>query len=297
MSFQSWLKALQAIIGGKPSPPIARRQDRKASRICLRLEQLEDRLAPSVNTTTALVALVNGSSVATTVYGTSVTLAATVIPVSGSIAPGAGFVDFQDGAIDLGVISTETVSGSNAIFTLVTTPTQLQVIQGSGGVHTIAAVYSPSTGFNGSTGTLQGGEKVTPAPLTITAVTNTKVYDSTTAAAAVPMVSGLMGADSVTGLSERYSTSNATSQIPLSVYSNLTPLSPSSTLGGLNFPVAVAVDGHVTVYVANQIGNSVSEFIPGQSTPTATITGLNIPTALALDNGGNLYVANQAQAR
>ncbi len=32
---------------------------------------------------------------------------------------------------------------------------------------------------------------ITPAPLTITAVTNTKVYDGTTSAAAIPTVSGL----------------------------------------------------------------------------------------------------------
>jgi hypothetical protein len=47
---------------------------------------------------------------------------------------------------------------------------------------------------------------ITPAPLTITAVTNTKVYDGTTSAAAVPIVSGLMGSDTVSNLSETYDT-------------------------------------------------------------------------------------------
>src|SRR5207247_8775362 len=45
--------------------------------------------------------------------------------------------------------------------------------------------------------------------LTITAQTNRKTYDSTTAAAAVPVVVGLVGADTVTGKAETYDTANA----------------------------------------------------------------------------------------
>ena len=47
---------------------------------------------------------------------------------------------------------------------------------------------------------------ITPAPLTFTAVTNTKVYDGTTSAAAIPTVSGLKGSDTVTNLTETYAT-------------------------------------------------------------------------------------------
>ena len=50
---------------------------------------------------------------------------------------------------------------------------------------------------------------VTPANLTITAVANSKTYDGTTSAAAVPTVSGLQGSDSVTGLTEAYADANA----------------------------------------------------------------------------------------
>jgi hypothetical protein len=45
---------------------------------------------------------------------------------------------------------------------------------------------------------------ITAAPLTITAVTNTKVFDGTTSAAAIPTVAGLKGSDTVTGLAEAY---------------------------------------------------------------------------------------------
>src|SRR5205807_9539297 len=45
--------------------------------------------------------------------------------------------------------------------------------------------------------------------LTITAQTNTKTYDSTTSAAAIPVVVGLVGSDTVTGKIETYDTANA----------------------------------------------------------------------------------------
>src|SRR5207247_5945173 len=45
--------------------------------------------------------------------------------------------------------------------------------------------------------------------LTITAQTNRKTYDSTTSAAAVPVVGGLVGTDTVTGKAETYATANA----------------------------------------------------------------------------------------
>ena len=41
---------------------------------------------------------------------------------------------------------------------------------------------------------------ITKAALTITAATNTKTYDSTTSATATPTVTGLVGNDTVTGL-------------------------------------------------------------------------------------------------
>src|SRR5581483_5651842 len=50
---------------------------------------------------------------------------------------------------------------------------------------------------------------ITKAPLTITAVTNTKTYDGTTSAAATPTVSGLQTGDTVTGLAETYDNKNA----------------------------------------------------------------------------------------
>ena len=47
------------------------------------------------------------------------------------------------------------------------------------------------------------------AALTLTAVTNSKTYDATTSAAATPTVTGLQGADTVTGLTASYADKNA----------------------------------------------------------------------------------------
>ncbi len=58
---------------------------------------------------------------------------------------------------------------------------------------------------------------ITPASLTLTAITNTKYYDATTSAAATPAIAGLQGADTVTGLTEKYSDINAGTAKALSV--------------------------------------------------------------------------------
>ena len=58
---------------------------------------------------------------------------------------------------------------------------------------------------------------VTPAALTLTALSNTKRYDATTSAAAVPAILGLKGSDTVTGLTEKYSDINTGTGKALSV--------------------------------------------------------------------------------
>ncbi|HUP03866.1 MAG TPA: YDG domain-containing protein, partial [Bryobacteraceae bacterium] len=62
-----------------------------------------------------------------------------------------------------------------------------------------------------------GNLTITPAPLTIAAVANTKVYDGTTSAAATPAVSGLQTGDTVTSLAETYDTRNVGTSKTLTV--------------------------------------------------------------------------------
>ena len=89
MTMKSWLKSLQTVLAHKPAPPIDYqwRLKRKAAQVRLCLEQLEDRFAPSVNTSTVLGASAGGATVAAVTYGTPVTFAATISPASGNVAP------------------------------------------------------------------------------------------------------------------------------------------------------------------------------------------------------------------
>jgi trimeric autotransporter adhesin len=82
---------------------------------------------------------------------------------------------------------------------------------GMGKTLTVSA-YTVNDGNGGgnykvTTATNATGE-IDAAPLSITAVTNTKVYDGYISAAAVPTVSGLQGSDTVSGLAEIYDNKN-----------------------------------------------------------------------------------------
>ncbi len=112
--------------------------------------------------------LLSGTLASIGSYGTPVTITAMVVPTSGTL-PTVGSVDFQDGGTDLGVISTHTGTSGKAIFTLITTFNQLQVIQANGGVHTISATYLPAPAISAGAGTLAGGLVVTPISLGIAA--------------------------------------------------------------------------------------------------------------------------------
>ena len=199
-------------------------------------------------TTTTVSATLGGSSFTTVQYGTQVTLTASVSKTGGG-APTGGTVDFKDGSTDLtpGGI-TGTVSGGFEIFTYITTQTQLQVLQAGGGPHnSVTAAFTGSDG--NSTGTVNPGFAVTPAPLTITATTNAKTYDSTTTAGAAPTVSGLFGSDRVTNLAEVYSNANTGSSKTLSVSAFL--VQDGSSTGSLDYTVTTVPNTTGVITKAN----------------------------------------------
>ncbi len=178
-----------------------------------------------------------GTSVTTVTYGTPVTLMATVMSASGSTAPTAGSVDFQDNGSDLGLVTIDNVTGNSAVFTLVTTATQLQV---TGGIHSITTLYTPATPnfYPDGNGNLASGLNVTPAALTIKATSNSKTYDSTVSASATPTVLGLLGSDSVSGLAEVYANRNAGSSKTLSV----SAFTVNDANGGANYVVTTVTN-------------------------------------------------------
>ena len=84
---------------------------------------------------------------------------------------------------------------------------------------------------------------ITTAPLTILAVPNTKFYDSITAAAALPAIAGLVGTDTVTGLSEAYANVNAGSSKTLSI----SAYTINDGNGGNNYAITTVVNTTGTI--------------------------------------------------
>ena len=79
---------------------------------------------------------------------------------------------------------------------------------------------------------------ITPAALTLTAVTNTKVYNGTTNASAIPTVSGLKGSDTVTDLMETYATATVGTGKTL----NVSIYTINDGNGGNNYTVSVVAN-------------------------------------------------------
>ncbi len=118
---------------------------------------------------------------------------------------------------------------------------------------------------------------INPAPLTVTASTNTKTYDSTLAASAKPSVAGLFGADAVTGIAEVYSDRNAGSSKTLSISTFLV----HDGNGGNNYTVATVND---TTGVISRAALTVTAKT-NSKTYDGSITAGAIPTVSGLVGG------------
>ncbi len=125
-----------------------------------------------------------------------------------------------------------------------------------------------------------GPSVITAAPLTITAATNTKGYDTTVSAAALPMATGLQTGDTITAV-ETYSTATAGTGKTLNV-------SPGYTVndgnGGKNYSLPMLVSN--TTGVINQAGvmaTIVASSKPYDTTTAALITGCSLSGVLGTD--------------
>ena len=108
----------------------------------------------------------------------------------------------KDAVLDLGEAYADSNVGTGKILSVI--PGFL-IDDGNSGNNYIVTTVSDSAGV------------INPAPLTITAAANTKTYNATTVAAAVPTVRGLQGSDTVSGLAEAYADPNAGTGKTLSV--------------------------------------------------------------------------------
>ncbi len=179
----------------------------------------------------------------------------------------------------LGLLGTDAVTGLAEVYTSRNAGSSrtlgissYTVNDGNSGANYAVTTVSTTTGV------------ITKAPLTITAVSNTKIYDATPNASAVPTVTGLFGTDGVTGLAEAYANLAVGSSKTLSVTAytiidgnggnNYTVTTLNDSTGVINpgpfskyVPVSlqgntlVAGSGFVlTVQAADQYGNAVSSY-------------------------------------
>ena len=121
----------------------------------------------------------------------------------------------------------------------------------------------------GSTGTTN--QIVKQAVLTITAVTNTKIYDGTTSAAAIPIVSGLEGSDTVTNLTETYATATVGTGKTL----NVSTYTVNDGNGGHNYTVTLVASttGVITAGVITASSVATASFLGEDTTTEGTWIG------------------------
>src|SRR5262249_6546915 len=118
---------------------------------------------------------------------------------------------------------------------------------------------------------------VNKAALTITAAANAKPYDATTAATAVPAVTGLVGGDTATGLLEAYADGNAGTGKTLIV----TGYTGNDGNGGGNYRVTTVSS---TAGVTNQAALTITAAANTKSYDAAT-TASAVPTMSGLQGG------------
>src|SRR5437763_5762045 len=73
-------------------------------------------------------------------------------------------------------------------------------------------IHYVNSGTNSSVTSTTALHTAIPISLSISAVSDTKTYDSTTSSAGLPTTSGLQGSDTVTGLSQAFDSANAGSR-------------------------------------------------------------------------------------
>jgi MBG domain/MBG domain (YGX type) len=155
----------------------------------------------------------NGSTTAPTSAGSYTVVGTINDPNYQGSTTGTLVIARASGSLTLGSLN-QTYNGSAKPATAITTPSGLAVTftyngsttaPTSAGNYTVVGTINDPNYQGSTTGTLV----ISPAPLTITATANTKTYDGTTNAAAIPTVTGLQGFDSVTALAETYDTRNA----------------------------------------------------------------------------------------
>jgi|GEM_PF-1187038 len=248
------------------------------------------------------------SSSVSAVFGTSVTFTAAVATVAPGVGSPSGTVQFAVDGINLG--TPVTVAGGVA--------TSIGISTLNVGNHAVTATYSATGSFTGSTGTLPGGQTMTPAATTtaVSSGTNPSVFgqpvtfsanvtspagtvsgavqfsvDATPLGAAVALVNGAATSPAISSLS----VANHAVSASFAATTNFSASSASLTAPGQTVNKANSATALTSSVNPSAFGQSVtftatvSATAPGTGTPTGTIQfkvdGTNLGTPVALTNG------------
>jgi filamentous hemagglutinin family protein len=174
-----------------------------------------------------------------------------------------------------GLLGSDSISGDVEAFT------SKNVAGTNGSTLTVASGYVISDGNNGHnyavTANTSAGT-ITPAALTLAAVTDTKTYDATTNATGITLnVAGLQGSDTVTGLTESFGSKNVmgANGSTLSVNSGYTV---NDSNGGNNYTISTSTAmGTITPAALSLSAATDSKTYDGTTSATGTtvvISGL-----------------------
>jgi len=235
---------------------------------------------PATATTTpsglAVTFTYNGSSTIPTGAGSYTVVGTINDPNYQGSATGTLVIAQASSSITLGNLS-QTYNGSAEPATATTTPNGLTVTftyNGSSTAPTSAGSYTVVGTINDPNyqGSASGTLVINPAPLTVTATANTKTYDGTTSAVAIPTVTGLHGFDAVTALAETYDTQNAGTGKTINVSAYIV----NDGNGGSNYTVTTIASsaGVISPATLTVIADDKSKMC-GQTNPvlTASYTG------------------------
>jgi len=247
----------------------------------------------------------NGSATAPANAGSYTVVGTINDPNYQGSATGTLVIAQASGSIVLGSLS-QTYNGSAKAATATTTPIGLAVTftyNGSATAPANAGSYAVVGTINGPNyqGSAAGTLVINPAALTITAAANTRTYDGTTNAAAVPTVVGLRGFDSVVNLAETYDTRNVGMGKALSVSAytvndgnagaNYTVNTVASSAGAIN-PALLTVTANDKCKMCGQpnpaLTASYSGFISGEDTNVLTSPAI-LNTTATINSAAGAY--------
>jgi hypothetical protein len=121
-----------------------------------------------------------------------------------------------EGDTGSGLVDDDSVSGLSQAF-------QSKNVLGTNGSTLYVSGYTVNDGNNGANymvATVTAPGTITPAPLTLSAVTDTKVYDGGVSSSATPTSEGLLGDDSISNLTQVFDSKNVGTERILSVAPN-----------------------------------------------------------------------------